>query len=379
MKNKKIKKVLVTGGAGFIGSWVVDELILQGYDVTVLDTLGAPTHNGKLPPWCNKKAKFIRGDVCKKKDWEQALRGADAVIHLASRMDYHLDFGSYVDTNIKSIALLFELMAEGKAHPQQLIVASSQAVYGEGAYRCVRHGVVYPGSRSGSQLAKKDWEQHCPQCGNVLEPLSQKEEHELHPMNPYGISKLASEWLAFNLGQQFGVTTTAMRYSIALGPRQSFRHFYSGALRSFSVDVLSGKPITMHEDARQIRDFVDVRDVARAHTVALGNKKAAGQTFNLGSGKKTRVMELAKMVANAGGVAFNPSLNARYRLGAPRHGAMDASKAKKLLGWEAKIPLAQTVNDYYVWLSNQKGLREFLDRTEKDMRKKGLLKEIKKR
>ncbi len=376
MKHKDIRTVLVTGGAGFIGSWIVDALLAEGYRLVILDTLGKPTHDGKLPAWVSKRATFIHGSVAVKSDWQRALKDVDAVIHLAARMDYHPDFSSYVDVNVRSVALLFELIAEKKARIKHLILASSQAVYGEGPLSCALHGVMYPAPRREAQLNKKNWEHECSKCGRALRPVAQKEVHELHPMNPYGLSKRFSEELAFGLGRQEDVPVTAFRYSIALGPRQSFRHFYSGALRSFAVDALTGRDIAMHEDGEQVRDFVDVRDLAQAHVKALGNKKAYFHVFNIGSGKRTKVIELARMIAREAGVPFRPSFNARYRVGAPRHGAMDASKIRKTLGWSAKTPLARTVADYLRWLSQQKGLRAYLDKTERDMKRKGLLKDV---
>ncbi len=228
MTRKKGKGlVLVAGGAGFIGSHLVDALILRGYRVRVLDNLCRPSHNGKLPEWFNKKAEFVKGDVREKKDWEKALRGASHVFHLAAYMDYHLDFSAYVDTNTKSAALLYEVIVEKKLPVKKVILASSQAVYGEGKYECPRHGEVYALPRDEKQLREKNWECQC-WCGKKFSAiLPEKEDDALLPGNPYGISKMMLEKLALNLGKAYDIPTVLVRYSIVHGPRQSFRHFYS--------------------------------------------------------------------------------------------------------------------------------------------------------
>ena len=266
-----IRKILVTGGAGFIGSHTVDLLIEKGYRVVVLDSLKPPTHNGRVPAWLNKKAKLFRGDVRQKKDWEKALHGVDAVVHLAAYMDYHLDFATYVETNVESVALLFELVAERKLPIQKIVIASSQAVYGEGKYRCNIHGVRYLSPREEKQFKRHEWEHYCPTCDKKVSPVAENEDDALLPLAPYGLSKLSSEQFVMAMGRQFNVPAVALRFSIVLGARQSFRHFYSGALRSFAVNVRNGEPIEMNEDGGQLRDFVHVKDGARAILKTLKN------------------------------------------------------------------------------------------------------------
>src|SRR3989344_3415083 len=258
MTKNNLKHILVTGGAGFIGSYVVDELIEHGYNVRVLDNLSASSNEGKLPKWFNKKAKFVKGDVREKKDWRKALEGIDAVIHLPAYMDSRSDFSTYVRTNIESVALLFEVIVENKLPIRKIISASSQAVYGLGKYHCALHGDMYPPLRSEGDLQKGKWDVFCETCGKSMEPMSEKETDRLLPQNPYGISKRVGEELLMNLGRRYGIPSIALRFSIVLGPRQSFKHFYSGALRAFAADVLSHRPILMNEDGLQTRDFVGV-------------------------------------------------------------------------------------------------------------------------
>ena len=367
-----MERILVTGGAGFIGSHLVDALISIGYRVRVLDSLAPPTHNGKLPKWFNRKAQFIRGDVREKKDWIRSLKGVDYVFHLAAYMDFHLNFSAYVDTIAKSTALLFEAIVEKKLPIKKIIAASSQAVYGEGKYQCSRHGIVYPELRPLSQLKKQQWEVRCPLDGRVMKPIAQKEDDFPNPQIPYGISKLALEKLLLTLGKAYNIPTVALRYSIVHGARQSFRHFYSGALREFAVLALSGQPMRMHEDSRQIRDFVHVDDVTRAHMLVLKNPKANWQVFNIGSGKPVQVYELAREVASAAGVKFGPQMQGIFRWGAPRHAPMDISKIKKL-GWKPRKKLADNARDYVNWVQNYPTAKNFLKASFSKMRKEGIL------
>lgn len=369
-----IKKILVTGGAGFIGSHTVDLLVENGYQVVVLDSLNPPTHNGKIPKWFNKKAKLICGDVREKKHWQKALRGVYAIVHLAAYMDYHPDFSTYVQTNIESLAILFEIITEKKLPIKKIVVASSQAVYGEGKYRCKSHGVMYLSPRKEEQFKKHQWEQFCPKCGEEAVPISEKEEDVLLPLAPYGLSKQASEQFVMAMSKAFSIPAVMLRFSIVLGAKQSFRNFYSGALRSFAVNVLNNKPIEMNEDGGQLRDFIHVKDVASAILKTLENSKANFEAFNVGSGQATKIFDLAKIVAKQSKTAFKPLLHNRYRAGGARHSVMNISKLKSL-GWKPQHTLEEAVADYISWLSNFRGFYKNLQKTEIEMKKNGILKE----
>ncbi len=371
---QNIKKILVTGGAGFIGSHTVDLLVKNGYQVVVLDSLKPPTHNGKIPTWFNKKAKLVRGDVRKKKDWQRALDGVGAIVHLAAYMDYHPDFSTYVQTNIESLSLLFEIITEEKLPIKKIIIASSQAVYGEGKYHCRSHGIIYASPREEKQFERHQWEQRCPVCDKEVAPIAEKEEDILLPLVPYGLSKLASEQFIMAMGRAFSIPAVALRFSIVVGARQSFRHFYSGALRSFAVNARSNEPIEMNEDGGQLRDFVHVQDVALAIVRTLENSRANFEIFNVGSGHATRVFDLAKIVAKESNTKFKPLLQHRYRAGGARHSVMSISKLKKL-GWKPQHTLREAVVDYVSWLSTIKGFRNNLRKTEAEMKKIGILKE----
>lgn len=365
--------VLVTGGAGFIGSHLVDALISDGYRVRVLDNLAPPTHNGKLPDWFNHKAKFLKGDVKLRKDWLKALRGVDYVFHLAAYMDYHLDFSKYFETNTQSTALLYELVIAKKLPIKKIVIASSQSPYGEGKYRCSKHGIFYAQPRPETQLKKHQWDVLCPKDQRPAKILPELETDELHPEIPYAISKVASEKLGLVLGRTYKIPTTILRYSIVQGTRQSFRHFYSGALRDFSIRSISGRQIIMQEDGNQIRDFVNVHDVIDAHLLVMKEKRSDYEIFNVGCGKDTRVADLAQAVAKISGNLLTPKAEGEFRINSPRSSKMSVNKLKQL-GWKPKRQLEDSVKEYIDWIRNFPGAINYWDKTYKDMRKQSILK-----
>jgi dTDP-L-rhamnose 4-epimerase len=370
---KQKELVLVTGGAGFIGSHLVDALISKGYKVRVLDNLSPPSHNGKLPGWFNKKAEFVKGDVRVKNDWTVALKEVDYVIHLAAYMDYHLDFSKYFDTNVRSTALLYEIIIRNKLPIKKIIVASSQSVYGEGKYFCPKHGIFYAEPRPEFQLAKHQWEIRCPKDNKVSKIMPEEETDEFRPQIPYAISKVASEKLCLTLGKTYNIPTAVLRFSIVQGARQSFRHFYSGALRDFSVRAIAGFPIVMQEDGMQVRDFVNVHDVADAHLLILRNKKADYEIFNVGSGRNTRVFDLAKTVCKVAGVTFKPELMGEFRINSPRNSKMNVDKLKKI-GWTPKRSLEDGVKEYVNWVRSYPEAITYWKKTYGKMRREKILK-----
>lgn len=369
----KTKVCLVTGGAGFIGSHLVDALIAKGYKVRVLDNLSPPTHNSKLPGWFNKKAEFIRGDVKKKKDLVKAMKGVDYIFHLAAYMDYHTDFSTYVDTILRSTALLYEIILQEKLKVEKIILASSQSIYGDGKYLCAKHGIFYAEPRTPEQLKKHEWEVVCPKDGKPAKIMPELETDELHPQIPYGISKMASEKLCLMLGKTYNIPTVVLRYSIVQGARQSFRHFYSGAIRDFCVRALADLPIITQEDGMQIRDFVNVHDVVDAHLIVLRNKKADYQIFNVGMGKAIKVIGLARTVCKITGNGIKPVPTGEFRINSPRNSVMDISKLKKL-GYKPKRTTKDSVKEYVDWVRNYPEALTYWKKTYGRMWKENILK-----
>jgi len=372
MKQKEL--VLVTGGAGFIGSHLVDALLSKGFRVRVLDNLSPPTHNKTIPKWLNSGAEFIKGDVRKKTDWQKALIGVDYIFHLAAYMDYHLDFSNFITSNTSSTALLYETIIQNKQRVKKIIIASSQSVYGEGNYQCPKHGRFFADPRTELQLKNHQWEVVCPQDKVTATIIPEAETDELRPQIPYAISKAASEQLSLSLGKSHRIPTVVLRYSIVQGPRQSFRHFYSGALRDFSVRALAQLPIVMQEDAQQIRDFVNIHDVIATHLLVMHDKKADYEVFNVGSGTETRVFKLAQMVCEVVGTPFKPEITREFRINSPRHSKMNIEKLKRL-NWNPQRSLEESIREYVDWIRNYPEALRFWKNSYKTMHRKNILRQ----
>src|SRR5262245_46489911 len=246
-------RVLVTGGAGFIGSHTVDRLVEQGCAVRVLDSLERPVHeSGQAPAWLHPRAEFVRGDVTRREHLLPALDGIDAVVHLAAYQDYLPDFSRFFHVNTVGTALLYELVVERRLPVRKIVVASSQAVYGEGKHRCPDGRIVYPPMRPEEQLRRGDFEVRCPESGAPTRWMA-TDESVVNPQNPYALSKHAQEQIAIQLGRRYGIPSVAMRYSIVQGPRQSFTNAYSGACRVFCLALHLGRVPPIYEDGQQVR------------------------------------------------------------------------------------------------------------------------------
>ena len=358
--------VLVTGGAGFIGSHTVDLLLQRGYSVRVLDSLQPRVHPRGKPDYLPAAVDFQQGEVENREHLLAALNGVDFVFHLAAYQDYMPDFSRFVHVNAESTALLYELIVAHRLPVRKVVVAASQAVAGEGKYRCADHGVIHPGPRPIEQLERGDWELHCPQCGACLAPLP-IDEVVANPHTAYGISKYAVEMLALNLGRRYGIPSTSVRYTYVQGPRNSFYNAYSGICRIFTLRILNGLPPVIYEDGRQLRDFLDVEDVARANVLLMEAPEADYRVFNVGPGRATTVLDFARLVLRVAGSDLQPVISGQFRVGDTRHTVSDIT-ALSSLGWSASIPLEQTVARYIDWIRPFHGTREYLDAAEAAMR-----------
>ncbi|MBP9687582.1 NAD-dependent epimerase/dehydratase family protein [Candidatus Woesebacteria bacterium] len=363
--------VLVTGGAGFIGSHLVDALLEKGYRVRILDNLCQPTHDGTKPNWVNPEAEFINGDVREKKDWLRALADVSYVFHLAAYMDYHLDFSRYSDTNVKSVALLYEVIVEHKLDVKKVIIASSQSVYGEGKYECSEHGVFYAEPRSYEQLSAHEWNVVCPHDKKIATLLPELETDEVRPQIPYGITKAASEKLCMTLGETYKIPSVVIRPSIVQGARQSIRSF-SGALKDFSIKALSGKPIMMYEDGQGIRDFVNVFDVVDAYLLVMTSEKANYQIFNVGLGKTISLMDFAQLVFTITNSKQTPTATGEFRINSPRSSVMNIDKLVSL-GWKPKRGLEDNIRQYVEWVQGYPDAISAWKKTYESMQKSGIL------
>jgi dTDP-L-rhamnose 4-epimerase len=367
-------RILVTGGAGFIGSHTVDRLVSLGHSVRILDSLEKPVHQDGKPAWLNPEAEFLLGDVTRREDWLRALAGIDAVYHLAAYQDYLPDFHKFFRVNAMGTALLYELVVEKRLPIRKVVVASSQAVYGEGRHRCPQGHESWPDMRPEEQLRRGQFEVRCPECGRETrwEP---SEVPLANPQNPYGLSKHAQEQIALQLGRRYEIPSVAMRYSIVQGPRQSFTNAYSGACRVFCLSHHVGREPPIYEDGRQVRDFVNIHDAVDANLLVLEDARADHRAFNVGGGRAWTVLEFAGMVARVFGRELEPRPSGRYRFGDTRHIFSDVSPLRKL-GWEPRRSAEESVREYAAWLRELGEVGDILSQAEAQMKALGVVREV---
>lgn len=370
-------KVLVTGGAGFIGSHTVDLLLERGYDVRILDSLQPRVHPRGRPDYLPREAEFVQGDVANRDDLDNALRGVDKVIHLAAYQDYLPDFSKFIHSNAESTALLFELIVEKRYPIEKIVFASSQSVAGEGRYECDEHGVVTPEPRAVEQLLAGDWEIKCSRCNAEMKPLLIDEE-TVRPHTAYAVSKYAIELLARSLGPRYGIPTACLRYTYVQGTRNSFYNAYSGIARRFALSLLHGLPPICYEDGAQLRDYVNVRDIARANVLVMEDAGAGCQVFNAGGGRAVTVLEFARAMIKEFGNNAEPLVPGEFRVGDTRHTVSDNSRLNSL-GWSPTIPVEQNVREYVAWMREQKGTGEYLEEAERVMREQGVVRKAERR
>lgn len=371
-------KILVTGGAGFIGSHTVDALLAKGYDVRILDNLQKRVHPKGKPPYIPKEVELQVGDVANRADLEKSLDGVSGVFHLAAYQDYLQDFSTFIHTNTESSALLFELINEKQLPIRKIVFASSQSVAGEGKYRCAEHGTILPDQRPLDQLQRGDWELKCPHCGKEMEPQLIDESVAL-PHTAYGVSKFAIEHLARALGKKFNIPTACMRYTYVQGTRNSFYNAYSGIARISALRLLHGKPPLVFEDGLQQRDFINVADAAQANVIAFENSQADHQVLNVGGGIKYTVLDFAKTIIKVFGKEseFEPAITGEFRVGDTRHTINDNSKMEAL-GWKQTKKLDETLTEYRDYLENfGDEISAYFEQAEAEMRRKGVIQSVK--
>ena len=392
----------MTGGAGFIGSHTVDLLLAKGYDVRVLDNLQPRVHPRGRPSFVPAAVEFIHGDASSPEDLGRALRDVDYVLHLAAYQDYLPDFSRFIHTNTESSALLFELaVADRRRYPvRKIVFASSQAVSGEGPYVCpncaggarvptiqeqlaagtspvaeLPHAaVVVPSARPIDQLKRGEWEIICPVCGGHMQPLLIPETI-VSPGTSYGISKYAIELLADRLSRRYGIATVCLRYTYVQGSRNSFYNAYSGIARRFALRIRQGLAPIIYEDGRQLRDYVNVRDVARANVLVMEEDRANHQVFNVGGGRAVTVLEVAEMMLKTYQSDLAPAVPGEFRLGDTRHTVSAISNLREL-GWEPGIPIEQNIAEYVDWIKGWSDTAEYLEEAERAMRQHGVLLQV---
>ena len=376
-------KVLITGGAGFIGSNIALKLLKKGYDVMVLDSLSEQIHGSNpeetspLYRSIKDKVQFIQGTVASREDWMKALDGVDAVIHLAAETGtgqsmYEIE--KYVNVGIGGTALLLDILTNTEHHVKRVVVAESRAIYGEGKYICQKCGEVYPLARKDEDMARGDFECKCPKCGSEIQLVATTEDSMVHPTSVYGITKQVQGQLVHLVCQSIGVESVSFRYQNVYGPGQSLSNPYTGILSIFSTRIKNGNGINIFEDGKETRDFVYIEDVVDATILGLEVPEASGHVFNIGTGVATDVLTVAKTLCDKYGVQVPISVSGNYRLGDIRHNYADISLARRILGFEPKWTFEMGIEQFTKWVNEQEVQVDNYEASIDEMKAKGLYK-----
>jgi dTDP-L-rhamnose 4-epimerase len=376
-----MKNILISGGAGFIGSNLTKKLVSKGYNITILDNLSKQIHGkdqkSELYNSIKEISTFILGDVCNEEDWKKSLKGQDAVIHLAAETgtgQSMYEISRYNDVNILGTSHLLDFLANNKNSVKKLIIASSRSIYGEGKYKCENHGVVYPNDRIVSNMMKGKFDLFCDACGSELNLMPTDENSKIHPSSIYGITKQQQEQMTLLMGKSLGIPAVALRYQNVYGPGQSLSNPYTGILSIFSTRMLNGNDIDIYEDGEESRDFVFIDDVVEATILALEKEEANHQIFNVGSGETTPVSQVANSLKKLYDSNVNISIGGSFRLGDIRHNYADLNKIKNLLGFTAKFDFQTGISRFADWVKTQEVKEDKYEQSLNELKNKGLIK-----
>lgn len=370
--SKDGKRALVTGGAGLIGSHIVDLLLREGWTVRILDNLEPNTHKLGKPAWVNPGAQFFEGDLRDRATMTAALQNIDVVFHEAAYGGYMPEIAKYVHVNSFGTAQMLEIIREDRIPIQKVVVASSQAVYSEGAAECPQHGLVFPDVRPVQQLRAGDWAVHCPICGAVTKSVPTPENAPVGGETVYGLTKVDQEKLVLLWGRQYGVPTIALRYSCTFGPRQSIFNPYTGVIAIFCTRLLNDLPPVLYEDGEQTRDFSFVEDIARANLLAAETDRLDGLPVNVGSGKGVTIREVAEQISEALGIHIAPEMNGEFRPGEMRH-LTSGTERIRAAGYTPQVDLAAGIGRYLEWIRAQADVKDYFSEAAEILRRKGIV------
>ena len=369
------KRALVTGGAGLIGSHIVDLLLREGWTVRILDNLEPQTHKNGKPEWMNPAAEFRQGNVQDYDTMLSALTDIDVVFHEAAYGGYMPEMAKYVLVNSFGTAQMLEIIRDHKLPIKKVLVASSQAVYSEGAAQCPEHGHVVPLLRPVEQLRAGDFSVHCPICGKPTTSIPTPENTPGGGETVYALTKVDQEKLVLLWGKQTGIPTVALRYSCTYGPRQSLFNPYTGVIAIFCTRLLNGQPPIVYEDGGQTRDLCFVEDIARANLLAATTDKLDGLPANVGSGRATSVRDLAGIIADQLGVKIAPLARGEFRPGEIRSLISDISRIRTI-GYEPQTTIEQGIGRYVEWIKTQGTIEDYFAKAEAGLRAKGIVQSV---
>jgi dTDP-L-rhamnose 4-epimerase len=370
------KRILVTGGLGFIGSFLVDELLRRGHVVRVLDSLDHQVHPGGKPPaYFNWGVDFVRGDVRDVEALRRALRNVEVVFHKAAAVGMgqsQYQIKRYVDTNIGGTANLLDLLVNTRHRVEKVIVAASMSSYGEGAYRCDRCGPVRPAFRTEEQVASGMWDPPCPSCGGSLTSVPTDETAVSLGTAVYATTKRVQEELVLNVGRMYRIPVVALRYFNVYGPRQSLSNPYTGVAAIFMSRMKNGHRPVIYEDGLQTRDFVSVHDVVRANLLSMERSEADYEAFNVGSGLPLTIREVASTLSKLYGVNISPEITNRFRKGDVRHCYADTTKIRTRLGFTPQVSFEEGMKELIEW-SRGVEAQDGFERAARELKEKGLV------
>lgn len=377
-----MKNILITGGAGFIGSNLALKLIEKGHKITVLDNLSKQIH-GENPEVTSPlfksikdKVTFIEGTVTSREDWEKALENQNVVVHFAAETGtgqsmYCIE--KYTEVNIQGTAIMLDILANKENSVEKIVIASSRSIYGEGKYKHPELGIVYPTHRKENDMLAGNFELTYAD-DKELELLATDEDSKIHPSSVYGITKQNQEQMIMTVCPTIGIAPVGFRYQNVYGPGQSLSNPYTGILSIFSTQIRNNNPIQIFEDGKETRDFVFIDDVVAATILGIEKEEANGQVFNVGTGVATDVLEVANSLIKAYDIDVPVTVTGRFRLGDIRHNYADLTKIKELLGFEPTVYFKEGIEKFSAWVLQQEIQEDKLSKSLEEMKKKGLLK-----
>lgn len=377
-----MKNILITGGAGFIGSNLALKLISKGYNVTVLDNLSPQIHGenpketSPLYQSIKNKVKFIEGSVTNSDDWKKALEGQDAIVHYAAETgtgQSMYEVQKYVDVNVNGTSIMLDLLVNGNYNIKKVIVASSRSIYGEGKYLSQEYGAVYPKHRIAEDMDKGNFEPSYPGSSS-LTLVATDEDSKIHPSSVYGITKQNQEQMVLTVCPTVGIAGVAFRYQNVYGPGQSLKNPYTGILSIFSTQIKNGNGINIFEDGKESRDFVYIDDVVDATILGLEKEEANDEVFNVGTGVPTDVITVAESLSKNYGVEVPITISGNYRLGDIRHNFADLTKINRILGFRPKFSFDEGIKRFTDWVNTQEVQEDKYQQSIEEMKAKGLYK-----